>query len=232
MRNWLGDLPSDTRTALMAVARPRRYAAGAIVYCSGDLPDGVFLIQEGTASLHLGRRSGEQLLLRIARPGEVLGEIVGIDGARAPVFATARSPLLVTAFPRAEFHRLMQAHPPLRDALVRALSVHLRAALKLLEERALLPLPERLRARLVRLARETDATAAGRAPVAIDITQAELAQMLGASRQATSKALAGLVAAGDVALRFRTVEVNPQLVRAVTEASAGPSSDQSLARST
>jgi len=211
-RNWVDALGAETRAALLAVGRPRRFLAGATVYYSTDTPDGVFLIVSGSAYLQLGRRTGETLLLRIARQGEVLGELVALDAAPAPIVVSARTDLAVISFPRPEFARLRTTYPEIRDALVQALSVHLRGSLQLMEEIALLALPERARSRLCILAQEASPLAAGVQPVALDITQAELASMLACSRPALNKVLAALEDAGEIALRFKVIEVRPGLM--------------------
>ena len=214
-RNWVDKLSAETRAALLAVGRPRRFQAGATVHYSIDAPDGVFLIVSGSAYLHLGRRTGETLLLRIARQGEVFGELVALDAAPAPIFVSARTDLVAISFPRSEFVRLRTAYPEIRDALVQALAVHLRGSLQLMEEIALLALPERARARLCILAQEASPLTAGVEPVALDITQAELASMLASSRPALNKVLAILEEAGEIALRFKVIEVRPGLMDAL-----------------
>lgn len=221
-RNWVDDLTAETRQALLSIGRPRRFPAGATIYCATETPDGVFLITSGSAYMHLGRRTGEMLLLRIARQGEVFGELVALDASPAPVFASARTDLGTISFPRAEFARLKSSYPEIRDALILALSVHLRGSLQLMEEIALLSLPERARARLSTLAQEAAPHTVGHETVALDITQAELALMLAASRPATNKVLAALEDAGEIALRFKVIEVRPSLIDAMRRRDAVP----------
>lgn len=215
--NWMALLPTSLREDMLACARPRRFPAGALVYSSADVPDSLHLIQSGSAYWTISYKTGESLLLRISREGDMFGEVVLSDAAPAPIHVTARSDLCTAAIPRSDFLRLSRAHPEYNEALCKGLARRLRGTLRIVEEIALLPLPERTRARLARLAQEADPEAAGRTHVRVDITQTELSSMLAASRPATNKVLSALEQNGEIVVRFRSLDVSPELVKAVRE---------------
>lgn len=204
-RNWIDGLSEPPRAALHAAMVLRRYDAGALIYSRDEHPPGLSLIRSGSASFFLDGASGRRLLLRILKPGDLFGEAVALDGRPAPVSLEARSTLETGVVPTQRMAALVEQFPEIRQALSHVSTAYLRLVLNVLSEQALMGLAERAVSRL-RLLCEIDG-AVGRTE--FDITQAEFAAMLGASRQATNRVLAGLEAKGLVKLHFRGIECDP-----------------------
>lgn len=215
--NWLHQLSPQLRQEILDCGRPRKFDSGAVVYCAADRPDSLFVIKSGSAYWTIARKSGQSLLLRIAREGDLFGEIVTTDSQPSPVFITARTDLQTIAIPQSDLQRFASTHPEVCAAIARGLARRLRGTLKIVEELALLPLPERARARLGRLALEADREAAGLGPVRLDITQTELSSMLGASRPATNKVLSALEQEEEITVHFKSLDVHPKLLQVLRD---------------
>lgn len=204
-RNWIDRLSDPAQGELRSAMVPRRYNAGALVFSRNERPPGLSLIRSGSASFFLDGASGRRLLLRIVTPGHLFGESVALDGRPAPVSLEARSALEVSVVPMPRLARLIEQFPEIAQALARVSSINLRMVLNTLAEQALMGLEERAVSKLYLLCEIERATKS----VEFDMTQAEFAAMLGASRQATNRVLAKLEAEGLVKLHFRGIECDP-----------------------
>ena len=174
---------------------PRSYKRGTMIFTRTDAAEGLYVVRQGGALFCIDSENGRRLLLKIIRPNELFGETIAIDAQPAPVSVEARSDLLVSLIPAREVARLGAEHPSIERALARVASANLRKLIDVLEEVVLMPLRERTEACLERLVRENGSTI-------LDITQSELATMVGASRQAVNQVLANLGREGVVRRSF------------------------------
>lgn len=203
--NWIAALPTQTQAALTSAMVTRRYEAGALIYSRHDRPPGLSLIRSGSAAFFLDGASGRRLLLRILGPGHLFGETVAHDGRPAPVSLEVRSTLETGLVPWQRLASLTQSYPEISRALALVTADYLRLVLNVLAEQALMDLTERAIARL-HLLSELEPSAKR---LNFDMTQAEFAAMLGASRQATNRVLAALEADGLVRRHFGGIECEP-----------------------
>ena len=188
--NWIDQLPMDARTAMRAAMQPRSFVRGALIYNRTEQPGGLYVVRTGTALFQIDGANGRRLLLKIVRENELIGEIVAYDGKPAPIAVEARSVLVTDFVPAARLAQLRKAHPEIDAALAAVATQNLRAMLSAIEELCLMDLHARAISCLKRLCADVEPTTEG--AVHLDITQAEFASMLGASRQATNKILGQL----------------------------------------
>ena len=188
--NWIDHLPIDARTAMRAAMQPRSFVRGALIYNRTEQPGGLYVVRTGTALFQIDGANGRRLLLKIVRENELIGEIVAYDGKPAPIAVEARSALVTDFVPAARLAQLRKAHPEIDAALAAVATQNLRAMLSAIEELCLMELRARAISCLKRLCADVEPTTEG--AVHLDITQAEFASMLGASRQATNKILGQL----------------------------------------
>lgn len=178
-----------------------------MIYNRTEQASGLYIIRDGSALFQIHGLNGKRLLLKIIRANEVFGETIAYDGKPAPIAVEARSPLRTSFIPSDQLSRLRYQYPEIERALADVAVEHLRAALTAIEELNLLDLRERTLACLARLC--ADCRGTGSATMRLDITQAELASMLGASRQATNGILAEFEKAGWLKRSFRSIECLP-----------------------
>jgi CRP-like cAMP-binding protein len=202
--NWIDLLPTAAQNAIIGEMTPRAFKRGTLIYARSEAPDGLYLIRSGSAYSTLNSPHGNKLLLRIMRQSDLFGETVALDLRPAPVFVEARTRLETSFVPSRRIAAVARAFPAIERALALVASNNLRAALSALEELVLLPLQQRLQSRLASLAREAIRSGAERDCV-IEITQSELAAMMGASRQAVNAALRDLELRRLIECQFRRI---------------------------
>ncbi|TSB04699.1 Crp/Fnr family transcriptional regulator [Sphingorhabdus contaminans] len=199
--NWIDDLPEPARRDVEAAMVSRSFARGTLIYTRTELPDGLYVVRQGTALFCLDGENGRHLLLKIIRRNELFGEAAMYDLLPAPVSVEARSELMVSLIVAADVHRLTSRHPEIERALAKVSAANVRNLLTIMEELSLMPLRERTEARLRRMVREEGS-------LLLDVTQAELASMLGASRQAVNIVLSQLQAEGLISRQVRAIKCN------------------------
>jgi len=193
---------------LFAAATLRRFPRGASIYPQGTHRGSVFIVVTGHVSLSVLLPNGQRILCALYPPGGIFGFPI-VEGERPRWSAAdAFTPSAVALVPRREFERVVTELPP---------AVVIRFFNKILERQArfamrlvhcvALDLRGRLALTLADLAANFGEQMAGGLRVALPITHENLAEMVGASRERTSKAMAALMADGLIAYARQAVTV-------------------------
>ncbi|MGF1660513.1 MAG: Crp/Fnr family transcriptional regulator [Rubrimonas sp.] len=178
---------SASPALLAAVARaasPVRVEAGAALFGQGDAADCFYIVDHGEIEISVMSPGGRKLTLEIMTPGEVFGEI-GLFAGRRTAGAAALGPALLRRVRRSDLLAIIRRDPELALEFIEILCARLRTNSEHLQQRAFLPLPTRLAARLLALAVKV-----GAPDGAVRVSQAELADFAGATREAVAKTLA------------------------------------------
>jgi CRP/FNR family transcriptional regulator, cyclic AMP receptor protein len=182
------DTPALERVA--AGTRTRRFRRGEVIFHAGDPGDALFILVSGEVKIALPSEEGDEAILATLGPGDVFGELAVLDGAPRSATASALVATEAVILPRDRLRELVATEPAVRDSLLAALAGELRRLTTHVEDLHFLDMTGRLAARLVRLAREAGATASdGAIRLRPTLTQAELASMVGCTRQSVNKLL-------------------------------------------
>jgi CRP/FNR family transcriptional regulator, cyclic AMP receptor protein len=197
LRNPLfAQLGSGELDRLAALFRRRRYRAGEPVFREGDPGTALYIIDSGEVKILLGGSEGKEVVLSLLPPGEFFGELALLDGEprSADAVTTVATELLI--LPRDEFLRFLRDVPPVAINMLAALSRRLRRTDRLVHDAAFSDVQTRMARVLLELG-ATRGTPEGKA-VAIEphLTQGDLANMVGATRESVNKCLRALAADG------------------------------------
>jgi CRP-like cAMP-binding protein len=144
----------------------------------------------GAVKIMLPSETGEEAILATLRAGDVFGELALLDGAPRSATAAALEPTETLVLPRDRFRELLAAEPAIRDALLASLAGELRRLTNHVEELHFLDITGRLASRLARLAADTGRREPdGTIRLGSRLTQADLAAMIGCTRQSVNKLL-------------------------------------------
>jgi CRP/FNR family transcriptional regulator, cyclic AMP receptor protein len=184
-----------------AALRPRRFRRGETIFHAGDPGDALFMVADGAVKITIPAEDGsEPAILTTIGPGGFFGELSLLDGAPRSATAVALEATEANVLRRDAFDTLIEEQPALRRTLLVALAGEIRRLTAQVEDLHFLDLSGRLARHLLR----TLALRAGRDPSAADYltgehrlpwhyTQAELAGMIGGSRQSVNRLLADLI---------------------------------------
>ena len=176
----------EMRAALTDAATAIRLKPKETLFEEYDEADAVFFILEGHIELSILGDEGRKIGLDVLPGGAFFGEIALLDpGPRtASAMALEDSKLLMLSY--AALHRVLEYNPHLTGEMLRLIGKRMRYITDQLNEYMLLPLPKRLARRLLRLA-----TFAVDGNPSLRLSHSEIADLVGASREAVSKTLSG-----------------------------------------
>ncbi len=198
-------LPPATRERIASLATQRGYRRGEIVFSAGDAGGALFGVVSGRIRISAGNAQGREIFLNLMDPGDTFGEIALLDGGTRTATATATEQTELVSIRRESLFELLEREPKAALELLRLCGERLRWTSGLLEDAALLDAPARLAKRLLSLGEQHGEDAEGGRVVRI--SQEELANFLGVSRQAVNEQLQQWKAKGWVAVGRGTVTV-------------------------
>ena len=208
------ELSREDLERISRVAVPRSFPPGVRVFHEGDHSDACFVVRSGDLRVTREHSDGRAIALATFGPGDIFGELAMLDGeARsASVETLTESELL--ALPASDVRRLLADHPKISVKLIAALTRRLRETNERVARQSFQTVPSRVAGVLTQLVAEETASE-GRQGVTVRMTQADLAQLAGTSRESVSRFLATLERAGVVRVgRGRVTVVEPRRLRA------------------
>jgi CRP-like cAMP-binding protein len=174
----------DLRRVIEALAARTTLRGGEVLFTQGEAGDAFYVIERGRIEICVHSHDGRKLALDILREGDVFGEIALFGGDRTAT-ATALTDCALRQIRRGEVLAALRRRPELALDFIEVLCDRLRVLSRKLEERAFESVPVRIANRLLYL----DAKL-GDAGGAVTISQADLADFVGATREAIAKTLA------------------------------------------
>jgi CRP/FNR family transcriptional regulator len=183
-------LPEELNRRLAAIAVPRTWKAGEVIFVRGDRASGFHLVGSGKVRIFVSEPMGKERTLKIATEGELFGEAAVFQRQGYPASSSALTGSLTFFFPKDAMLALIGENPELAFATIGVLSARLQHFAGLLEG-SLKELAPRLAGYLLELPEERGVT---RLPV----KKSELARHLGVTAESLSRALGELKAAGIV----------------------------------
>jgi CRP/FNR family transcriptional regulator, cyclic AMP receptor protein len=189
---------------LVSYARTRRVAAGTTLFSKGDPGTELFAVSAGTVKISVPAPDGREAMFNLLHPGEIFGEIALLDGRPRTADAMAMTDCELTVIERRDFLAFVHGEPNVALQLIALLCERLRIASEHYEEVVFLDLPTRLARILLQLA---DQTEAGAAEPKLKITQREISQMLGSTRESVNKQLRAWSKRGVIALERGSIVV-------------------------
>jgi CRP-like cAMP-binding protein len=198
-------IEADAARALFTSMKPVHLARGHAVFHEGEPGDRLYVI--GSGKVKLGRRSndGRENLLSILGPAEMFGELSLFDPGPRTATATAVADATLYELSHTELIRWLEEYPAVAKHLLEALARRLRRTNEALADLVFSDVPGRVAKALLDLSTRFGEQVADGLRVAHDLTQEELAQLVGASRETVNKALADFAARGWVRREGRAI---------------------------
>jgi CRP-like cAMP-binding protein len=198
-------LDDDAAQALLATMTRIKIGRGEAVFHEGDPGDRLYVIVEG--KIKLGRASGDgrENLLAVLGPGEMFGELSLFDPGPRNATGTAIADTVLVAMGSDDLDAWLKARPDAARHLLRSLARRLRRTNEALADLVFSDVPGRVAKALLDLSERFGRPTDDGLRVAHDLTQEELAQLVGASRETVNKALADFASRGWLRLEARAV---------------------------
>jgi CRP/FNR family transcriptional regulator len=165
------------------------YPGGAVLYIEKQDPRGVFVLCAGEVKLTISSSAGKMLILRIAKPGEILGLMAVLANTPYEVTAETLHPCQVAFVRRADFLQLLAKHPEMHQGVVKQLTTLYSGACEQLRTVGLsASAPERVARLLLDWASEGKQTKSG-TQIKVPLTHQEIAEFVGTTRETVTRTL-------------------------------------------
>ncbi len=178
------------------VAVMRRFAANHIIFREGDDSDTCYILAAGHARAMRANADGRSISLAHFGPGDIFGELAMFDDEKRSATVETLDDVECIAILGADMRRLLQTHSDIAAKLVVGLGRRLREANERLARQSFQTVQSRVAGVLGQLVAQAQAEGAGEDHVLVTITQSDIAQLAGSSRESASRFLAVLERAG------------------------------------
>jgi len=183
------------------------YPEGAVLFLEKQDARGVFVLCEGEVKLTISSSEGKTLILRIAKPGEVLGLMATLSGEPYEVTAETLRPCQVAFVRRDEFLRFIAQHPEASQGIVKLLPAHYHAACEQLKTVGLsTSAPEKLARLLLGWSVGGEETKLG-TRITLPLTHEEIAEFIGSCRETVTRTLSDFKSRHLVTLKGSTLMI-------------------------
>jgi len=188
---------------LLEASRVRTLVKSEAVFAQGSEPLGMFRVLQGTLRVNSLGASGRQLFLTQLTSGDWFGEVPLLDGLPRTYDVRAASRADIAVLPVNAFWQIIESRPDVLLAITRLVCGRFRMVLDWAGSSILTPLPVRLANRLVSLIDRSGNESA----LCLKISQEDIAQQLGVSRQSVNRQLKIWEAEGLLAVRYSAVAI-------------------------
>ena len=186
-----------------AVATERSYAKTAVVLTEGEMGDSLYMIQSGKVKVVIGDEEGREIILKILGPGDFFGEMSMIDKEPRSASVTTMEPATFLVLTHAAFERCIEKAPRIANVVMQILAQRVREADRKIGTLALMDVYGRVASTLLELAVYTN----GKLVVGEKLSQQDLANMVGASREMVNRILKDLTERGFISIESKSITI-------------------------
>jgi CRP/FNR family transcriptional regulator, cyclic AMP receptor protein len=217
------DLDSEALDQLCRYAKHSTLKRGATIFSRGDPGNSLYAVISGTVKISISSADGRSAIFNLIGAGEIFGEIALLDGRARTADVTANTNCEVLVIDRREFLPFVRSQPALAMKFIELLCTRLRWTSDQVEHVILQNLPGRLASALIRLTEKHKTEPKGRT---IAITQQEISEMVGMTRESINKQLRAWATCKWVRLEHGAIVVlNVEMLRELAEAGSGSEDD-------
>ena len=216
---YFADLEPEAFEQLCRYAKHTTLKRGTTIFSKGDPGTSVIAVISGTVKISISSPDGRNAILNLIGPGEVFGEMSVLSGQPRSADGTANTNCELFVIDRREFLPFVRSQPSLAMKFIELLCERVRSTSDQVEQVILRDLPGRLASALLRLSEKHNSERQGRT---IAITQQELSEMVGMTRESINKQLRAWANRGWVRLEHGAIVVlGAAELKELAEAGAG-----------
>lgn len=208
------ELSPDELERVASVAIPRSFPRGVRVFHEGDDSDACYVVRSGDLRVTREHSDGRAIALATLGTGDFFGELAMLDGGSRSASVETLTDAELLALPASDMRRVIAKHGNIAAKLIVALTRRLRETNERVARQSFQTVPSRVAGVLSQLIAE-EVMPEERDGITVRMTQADLAQLAGTSRESVSRFLATLERAGVVRVgRGRVTILEPRRLRA------------------
>jgi CRP/FNR family transcriptional regulator, cyclic AMP receptor protein len=200
-------LDDEAAAALRSSMAETKLRRGEVLFHEGDSGDRLYIVTDGKVKLGRSAADGRENLLAVMGPGQMFGELSLFDPGPRSATVTAVTDAGFASLSHDDLLLWLEGRPMVARSLLSQLAGRLRKSNDVVSDLVFSDVPGRVAKALLDLADRFGRTADDGVHVHHDLTQEELAQLVGASRETVNKALADFASRGWIRLEPRSVVI-------------------------
>jgi CRP/FNR family cyclic AMP-dependent transcriptional regulator len=181
----------------------KSYPRNTVIVSEGDDTDSFFILVSGRVKVYVSDEDGREVVLRTHGPGEYFGEMV-LDGQPRSASVMTTEPARLVVIPKAKFRDFVRGHPDFTIHLIEKLISRVRALTENVKSLALMDVYGRVARLMLDMAQLED----GKLVIQEKLTQQDVANRVGASREMISKIFKDLSAGGYISIDHKRITIN------------------------
>jgi CRP/FNR family cyclic AMP-dependent transcriptional regulator len=181
----------------------RTFRKNTIVVSEGDATDSLYIILSGKVKVYVADESGKEVVLNTQAQGSYFGEMV-LDGGPRSASVMTLEPSTFSVVSQSEFRKFLTENPQIAVHIIEKLIARTRALTDNVKSLALLDVYGRIARLLLELAQEKD----GKLTIDEKLTQQDIANRVGASREMVSRILNDLSRGGYIEIADKKITIN------------------------
>jgi len=185
----------------------RTYPKNTVIINDGDPAESLYVIIKGKVKIFLNDETGKEVIINCQGAGEYFGELALIDKAQRSASVMTMETSTFSVISKHSFHELLAKSPSIALSLIRDLTQRVRVLTDNVKSLALLDVYGRVAKTLLSLATEHD----GKLLIEDKLTQQDIANRIGASREMVSRILKDLTAGGYISMEHKHIVINEKL---------------------
>ncbi len=188
---------------IRSVAAEKQYPKNAVVLTEGEMGDSLYMIQSGKVKVFIGDQDGREMILKILGPGDFFGEMSMIDKQPRSASVTTLESSVFLVLTHAAFEKTVEKIPRIANMVLRVLAQRVREADRKIGTLAMMDVYGRVASTLLELAVYDK----GKMMVSEKLSQQDLANMVGASREMVNRILKDLADRGFISVESKSITI-------------------------
>jgi CRP/FNR family transcriptional regulator len=172
-----------------AIKYSTNYPARSVLFLENEEPRGVFVLCSGRIKLSVSSSCGKTLILRIAKPGDILGLTSSMSDCPYEATAETLQPSQIAYIRKDDFSRFIKKHPEVYQVVIKQLSSHYSNACEQLRTIGLSASAHEKLARLLLHWSSDGAETKEGAHIKLPLTHEQIAECVGSTRETVTRTL-------------------------------------------
>lgn len=200
-------LPEEDIGRISKLATTRSYPKNTIIISEGDNSDSFYAVLSGKVKVYLSDSEGKEIIINMLQAGDYFGELALLDDEprSASVMTTEESKLALIS--KTAFQEILTDNPLMALGIIRGLTGRLRDLTENVKSLALMDVYGRVARTLLEMAEDQGDVQV----INQRLTQKDIANMVGASREMVSRILKDLSIGGYITITNKTITINEKL---------------------
>jgi CRP/FNR family cyclic AMP-dependent transcriptional regulator len=186
-----------------SVAIEKSYPKNAVVLTEGEIGDSLYMVESGRVKVFIGDEDGREIILKLLGPGQFFGEMAMIDQQPRSASVTTLEPSTFLILSHGAFELCVERAPRIANMVLRILAQRVREADRKIGTLALMDVYGRVASTLLELAVNVN----GKLVVGEKLSQQDLANMVGASREMVNRILKDLSERGFILVESKSITI-------------------------